>query len=84
MSSPKSILTLPSVEATVRLAKQCRALGTIGVTTGANGVGKTEALKSLLRWPPWSSYPPVLERLLQAKIARFRATVSGSVRNPVS
>jgi hypothetical protein len=51
MSSPESILTLPSVEATVRLAKHCRALGTIGVITGPNGTGKTEALKFLLRCP---------------------------------
>ena len=51
MSSPDSILTLPSVETTVRLAKHCRALNTIGVITGGNGTGKTEALKFLLRCP---------------------------------
>lgn len=49
MSSPSSILTLPSVEAVLRLAKHCLALRTIGVLTGPNGAGKSEALKFLVR-----------------------------------
>jgi hypothetical protein len=56
MSTPGSILTLPSVQAAVRLAKHCRALGTIGVLTGPNGVGKTEALKFLKRSPELSAH----------------------------
>jgi hypothetical protein len=51
VNNPDAILTLPSVETTVKLAKHCRALGTLGVITGGNGVGKTEALKFLLRCP---------------------------------
>jgi hypothetical protein len=49
MSTPESILTLPSIQTAVKLARHCRALGTIGVLVGGNGVGKTESLKFLAR-----------------------------------
>lgn len=51
MSAPGSILTLPSIEAALKLAKHCRAVGSIGVITGGNGTGKTESLKFLARSP---------------------------------
>jgi hypothetical protein len=49
MSGPSTILTLPSITSAQVLAKHCVALGCIGVITGTNGVGKTEALKFLAR-----------------------------------
>lgn len=51
MSVPGSILTLPSIQAATKLARHCKALGTLGVVTGPNGVGKTEGLKFLARSP---------------------------------
>jgi hypothetical protein len=45
MSSPSTILTLPSISSAQVLAKHCIALGCIGVIDGTNGLGKTEALK---------------------------------------
>jgi hypothetical protein len=49
MSGPSTILTLPSITSAQVLAKHCVALGCIGVITGTNGVGKSEALKFLAR-----------------------------------
>jgi hypothetical protein len=49
MSSPSTILTLPSISSAQVLAKHCIALGCIGVIDGTNGLGKTEALKFLAR-----------------------------------
>jgi hypothetical protein len=51
VSTPSTILTLPSVQEAQTLARHCLALGTIGVLTGPNGAGKSEALKYLARTP---------------------------------
>jgi hypothetical protein len=49
VNGPSTILTLPSLTSAQILAKHCIALGCLGVITGTNGVGKTEALKFLTR-----------------------------------
>ena len=49
MSTPGTILELPSLRAAESLARHCLALRAIGVINGPNGTGKTQALKALAR-----------------------------------